>query len=62
MDREAKHTDVLNDIVSERILNQSESVGSDMGNELRTLFTRGMVNAALQDAAPMAVGANNDAV
>lgn len=53
---------VLHDVVAEGILDKVEAVRGDLANQLDLLEAIGMVNAALKDAAAMAVGANCDAV
>jgi len=57
-----KLTDVLNDVIAEGILNEVESVVGDVANEPTLLVTRGMINAALENAATMAVSADGNAV
>lgn len=52
---------VLNHVVSEWVLNQSEGVVRDHANEPSLLLARCMVNAALQHAATMTVGTDINA-
>jgi len=55
-------TDVLDDVVAEGILNKLEGMGSDSLNELYLLKSGGVVNAPLENAAPVTVSSNRDAV
>jgi hypothetical protein len=54
--------DVLDHVVAEGVLDESRSVLGDLANEPNLLVAVGMVDAALQDAAAVAVGADLDAV
>lgn len=58
--RIGKIQDVLNNIVSKGVLDKSVRVRGDPSDQLSLLGTRGMINAALQNTASMAVGADND--
>lgn len=55
-------TDVLNNIVTEGILDKSKSVGGDVLNELTLLDTRSVIDTALKNAASVAMGADGDTV
>lgn len=54
--------DVLNHVVSKRILHKDSSMLRDARNEPRFLIARGMIDAALQHTTTMAVSAHLDAV
>lgn len=58
--RLAEVEDVLNDVVAEGILNESEGVHGNVLDELGLLVAGSMVDAALEDAAAMTVSADND--
>lgn len=49
-------------IVAVRVLNERQRIVGDFIHELDTLVVRSMIDAALQDTAPMAVGSDLDAV
>jgi hypothetical protein len=53
---------VLYNIVAKWILNERVCVLNDMGDELGLLCTSGMINAALQDTASVAVSTNDETV
>ena len=53
---------VLHNIVAERILHKRQRVHGDLAHKLQALSVRCMVNAPLQDTAPMAVCRHIDAV
>lgn len=53
---------VLNDVVTERILNQRKGVVSDLGHQLDSLSISGVIDAPLQDTASVSVGSDLDAV
>jgi len=55
-------TDVLDNVVSEGILNKLERMGSDPLDELYLLKARSVVNAPLEDTATVAMSSNRDAV
>ena len=57
-----KIEDVLHDVVAKRILNEGEGVCDEEINKSTLLVTRGMVDAALKDAASMTVLAHHNAV
>jgi len=61
-DRLVEIEDVLDNVVSERILNQNISIVRDLSNEPSLLITRSVVNATLQDTATMTVGSDINAV
>ena len=52
--------DVLDNIVAEGILDEVEGTPSDASNELGSLGTLGVVDAALQDTTTVSMSANND--
>ena len=52
--------DILQNIVSEWVLNQMICMLSDLADQLGLLTTRCMVNAALKHTAPMTVSADRD--
>jgi hypothetical protein len=54
--------DILDDVVSKGVLDQVEAMGSDLADEVDLLEARCMVNAALENAAAMAVSTDSDAV
>jgi len=51
---------LTDDVVSEGILNQGQSVESDLGNELDSLRVSGMVDTSLEDTTSVSVGGNLD--
>ena len=53
--------DVLNNVVAEGVLHETEGILSDLGNQPHLLLARGVINASLKDAAAVAVSANLDA-
>ena len=55
-------TDILNNVVTKRILDQREGVCCDPLYKKRPLHGRSMINAALDDTTSMAVRANNNTV
>lgn len=52
--------DVLNHIVAKGVLHKASGVLRDLTNQPHLLVSRGMVNAALQNAATMAMSADID--
>ena len=54
--------DVLNDVITEGILHEMETVGGDLANELNFLEPRSMINAPLENAASVTVSTDSDAV
>lgn len=54
--------DVLHDVVAEGVLNESERVVGDLADQPGLLLATGVVNAALQHAATVAVGTDVDTV
>ena len=54
--------DVLNDVITEGILHEMETVGSDLANELNFLEPRSMINAPLENAASVTVSSDSDAM
>jgi hypothetical protein len=58
----SKIQDVLNNIISKRILDKGESIAGNLSNETRTLLSGGMVNAALKDTASMAMSSDDNTV
>ena len=52
----------MHNIVSERVLHKRESAFSDLCNELGFLGIRGMVDAALENAAAMPMSTDHNAV
>lgn len=61
-DRLIEIEDVLNDVVSERILDQNIGVIGDLANQPSLLITGSMIDAALENTAAMAVGSHIDTV
>jgi hypothetical protein len=57
-----KLTDVLNDIVPERVLNKGEGVHGDVMDQLCLLRTSGMIDAALENTASMTMGTDSESV
>ena len=55
-------TDVLNHIIPKGVLNEDEGVVGDLSYQTSLLLTGSMVNATLQDAATMTMGANSNAI
>lgn len=60
--RFSKIENVLNNVVTEWVLDKVKGISSDLRNEASTLFTRGVVDAPLEDTASMAMGSNDNAV
>ena len=54
--------DVLNDVITEGILHEMETVGSDLANELNLLEARSVINAPLENAASVTVSSDSDAM
>ena len=54
--------DVLDNVVTKRILDKVEAVRRDLANEVNLLVARRMIDAALKNTAAMAVGTDDDAV
>lgn len=57
--RFGKVDDILQYVVTERILHQGKSIGRDLANKLGFLMARGVINTALQDAASMPVSSDD---
>jgi hypothetical protein len=55
-----KIKNVLNDVITKRILDKGKGVFSNAGNELSTLVPSGVVNAALQHATAVSVCSDDD--
>lgn len=55
-------TDILNDIISKRILDQGKRVTRDLGDQTSALLTWRVVDTALQNTTTMTVSANNNTV
>lgn len=53
---------ILHDIVAKGILDQWEGVAGDLSDQIDLLVSRGMVDAALEHTAAVAMGADDDAV
>lgn len=53
---------ILQDVVTEWILDKMEGAGGNLANELGFLWACGMVDTTLQDTTTMAMGANCNAV
>lgn len=53
---------LTDDVVSERVLNQSQCVEGDLGDKLHTLRIGSVVDASLEDATSVSVGSNLDAM
>jgi hypothetical protein len=53
---------VLYDVVTERILDEMETMRSDLADEVDLLKARCVVNAALENTAPVAMSTDSDAV
>ena len=51
-------TDILDNVISKRILYEGKSICSNLRNQPRSLFARGMINAALENTATMSMGSN----
>lgn len=55
-------TNILYNIVAEWILDKSDRIGSNLVNKINLLRRRSMVDAALENAAAMAVGTDGNTV
>lgn len=60
--RFGKVDDILQYVVTERILHQGKSISGDLTNKLGFLMARGVINTALQDAASMPVSPDDYAI
>ena len=54
--------DVLNNVISKRILNEIERVEDDFSDELQSLRWRGMINRSLKDTTSVSVSGDFDQV
>lgn len=55
-------TEILYDVISEWVLDESKYMHRDLADQLNLLNTRSMINAALKNATAMAVSSNNNTV
>ncbi len=52
----------MNDVVSERILHQSQRIEGDLGDQLDSLIIRSVIDTSLQDATSMTMSGDFDTV
>lgn len=60
--RFGKVYNVLQHIISKRILDKREGIGGNLADELGFLVTRCVIDTTLQDAAAVTMSADNNAV